>query len=295
MRYFTLLLLCCFSFIISFAQPFSKKDIKKDNNSLLWEISGKDLKKPSYLYGTFHLMCKDDIQFSNNLKKAMSVSEKLYLEMDLDDPANTVGALMFMNMKDGKTLRDYYTPEAYANVKQFFFDSLKTSLQMFERMKPGFVSAMLYPLMMPCKKISGVEEGLMALAKTQSLTIEGLETIAFQSAILDVIPESDQAMEMLHMIDSIDKYKIQFAEMLKMYQSQNLASIEASFSNEPGFEKSKSSMLDNRNINWVNQLKSIMHENAVFIGVGAGHLCGDLGLIALLKKEGYTLKAIVNE
>jgi len=295
MRYYTLLLVCCFSLITSFAQPFSKKDIQKKNNSLLWEISGKGLEKPSYLYGTFHLMCKDDIHISSNLKKAMSASEKLYLEMDLDDPANTVGALMFMNMKDGKTLREYYTPEAYARVKQFFLDSLKASLQMFERMKPSFVSAMLYPLMMPCKKISGVEEGLMALAKTQSLPIEGLETIAFQSTLFDAIPEADQANEMLNTIDSIDKYKIQFAEMLKTYQSQNLASIEASFSNEPGFEKSKSSLLDNRNINWVKQLKNIMEENPVFIGVGAGHLCGDAGLIALLKKEGYTLKAIVND
>jgi uncharacterized protein YbaP (TraB family) len=100
---------------------------------------------------------------------------------------------------------------------------------------------------------------------------------------------------MLNTIDSIDKYKIQFAEMLKMYQSQNLASIEASFANEPGFEKSKSSLLDNRNLNWVKQLKNIMKETPVFIGVGAGHLCGDAGLIALLKKEGYTLKAIVND
>ena len=295
MRYFTLLLVSCFSLITTFAQPFSKKDIQKDNNSLLWEISGGGLQKSSYLFGTFHLMCKDDIHFSNNLKKALAASEKLYLEMDLDDPSNTVGALMFMNMKDGKTLRDFYTPEAYARVKKFFYDSLKSSLQMFERMKPSFVSAMLYPMMMPCKQISGVEESLMALAKAQALPIEGLETIAFQASLFDAIPDAEQAQAMLNTIDSLSYYKGYFVDMLKKYQSQNLKDIEASFATEPGFEKSKSVLLDNRNINWVTQLNSIMKTQAVFIGVGAGHLCGNLGLIALLRKEGYTLKAIVNE
>ena len=36
----------------------------------------------------------------------------------------------------------------------------------------------------------------------------------------------------------------------------------------------------------------MMGEESVFFAVGAGHLCGEYGLIALLKKEGFDLKAI---
>ncbi|MEO6356579.1 MAG: hypothetical protein ABIU77_05530, partial [Ferruginibacter sp.] len=43
------------------AQPApSKLLINKDDNSLLWQVSGNGLQQPSYLFGTFHLMCKND-------------------------------------------------------------------------------------------------------------------------------------------------------------------------------------------------------------------------------------------
>ena len=87
------------------------------------------------------------------------------LEMDMDDPANTLGALFYMNMNDGKTLKDLYTPEEYARVEHFFKDSLKTSMMMLQKMKPNFLQALLYPKMMPCKTMSGMEEAIMQLTK----------------------------------------------------------------------------------------------------------------------------------
>jgi uncharacterized protein len=90
------------------AQKAPKLTESKDNNTLLWEISGKGLKQPSYMFGTFHVMCKDDIKFSKNLQTALSASKEVYFEMDLDDPTNTMGAMFFMNMKN-KTLKELYT------------------------------------------------------------------------------------------------------------------------------------------------------------------------------------------
>ena len=54
-------------------------------------------------------------------------------------------------------------------------------------------------------------------------------------------------------------------------------------------------LLNNRNKNWVIQLKKIMLQEPVFIAVGAGHLVGEKGLLALLKKEGYTLRPLKND
>jgi hypothetical protein len=36
----------------------------------------------------------------------------------------------------------------------------------------------------------------------------------------------------------------------------------------------------------------MMTEKSTFFAVGAGHLCGQNGLISLLKKEGFKLKVI---
>lgn len=50
-----------------------------------------------------------------------------------------------------------------------------------------------------------------------------------------------------------------------------------------------------RNQKWIPKIKDIIHHQSAFIAVGAGHLPGEYGLIDLLRKEGYTLKAIMNE
>ncbi|MES2893836.1 MAG: TraB/GumN family protein [Bacteroidota bacterium] len=267
-----------------------------DNNTLLWEVSGNGLKSASYLFGTFHLMCKDDIHLSEQLKTAMSNSELLYLEMDMDDPSILLGGFMMMNMKEGKKLEDLYSPEDYEKLNVFFKDTLHMPLTMLQGTKPFFLAAMLYPKMMPCKSVSGVEEELMKIAKQQKKEVKGLETLEFQAAVFDSIPYEEQAKELLKSIDSMSTYKLYFDKMIKVYKAQQLQEIENLFKDsEFGMENHQDILLNKRNKNWVTQLKTIMSAGSVFTAVGAGHLVGEEGLISLLKKEGYTLKPILNK
>jgi hypothetical protein len=84
--------------------------------------------------------------------------------------------------------------------------------------------------------------------------------------------------------------------MITVYKSQRLTEIETLFKDtEFGMEDHQDLLLNDRNKNWVNQLKTIMKSESVFVAVGAGHLVGKEGLISLLRKEGYTLKPIFNK
>jgi uncharacterized protein len=84
--------------------------------------------------------------------------------------------------------------------------------------------------------------------------------------------------------------------MVQVYKSQQLDKLETLFNDEEfGMEEYQDILLDNRNKNWVTQLKTLMKNESVFVAVGAGHLVGEKGLIALLKKEGYTLKPVLNK
>ena len=269
--------------------------VNKDDNSLLWQVSGNGLQQPSYLFGTFHLMCKDDIHFSDQLKVAVSRVDKVYMEMDMDDPATMLRGLFLMNMKD-KTLPELYTATDYKRVSAFFKDSLGISLISLQKIKPFFLEAMMYPKMMPCKTISGVEEELMKIAKLQKKEIKGFETMEFQAGIFDSIPYEEQAKELLTSIDSLASNKKDFDTMMNVYKSQRVGEIENLFSkSESGMEAHQDILLDNRNKNWVAQLEIIMKTANVFVAVGAGHLVGNQGLIALLRKEGYTVKPLLNK
>src|SRR5674476_1289249 len=122
-----------------------------------------------------------------------------------------------MNMKDGKTLKQLYTADEYKKIESFFTDSLHTPISFIQRMKPFFLEALLYPKMMPCKTISGVEEELMKVAKLEKKEIKGLETMEFQAAVFDSIPYEEQAKELLKSIDSIASYQKYFDTMITVY------------------------------------------------------------------------------
>lgn len=276
-------------------QKFASLAKSNDDNTLLWEISGKGLKKPSYLFGTFHMLCKQDIKFSNNLQAAIKQSQEIYFELDLDDPSTLLGGMLFMNMKGGKTLQDLYSPAEYDRLSKFFSDSLKMKMNFFNKMKPMLLEALLYPRMMPCKTPSGVEQEVMSIAKKQKKEIKGLETIEFQGGIFDSIPYDVQAKALLKDIDSTQKMKTYLNKMIAIYKDQQTRKL-ADLTSDSAFSEGLNNdiLLKNRNINWVRQLKSILPEKNIFIGVGAAHLFGKDGVIALLRKEGYKVRGIEN-
>ncbi len=296
MRIFILIITVLFTGACT-AQTTSAKLIRNaDNNSLLWQISGNGLKAPSYLFGTFHLLCKEDVHFSNQLKTAVTNSKEIYMELDMDDPATISEGLKLMYMQGNKKLKDFYSDSEYTRLQNYFTDSLQMPIAFMERMKPYFLVALLYPKMLSCATTSGVEEQLVQLAKEDKKEIQGLETMQFQASIFDSIPYAEQAKELLKSVDSINEYRQEFDTMLNVYKTQTISRIETLFNkSEFGMDEHEDILLDNRNKDWVIKLKKIMQHETVFVAVGAGHLVGPKGLIALLQKEGYIVVPLLNK
>jgi uncharacterized protein YbaP (TraB family) len=278
------------------AQSENSFVVQKNDNTLLWQVSGNGLQRPSFLFGTFHLMCKEDIHFSEQLKEAIKLSAEIYMELDMDDPSTLLSGMLYMNMKDGKKLSDLYTPEEYSKLQAYFTDTLHAPMMMLQRAKPYFLVALLYPKMMDCPSPAGVEEELLKIAKENKKEIKGLETMQFQASVFDSIPYEWQAKELLKNIDSFEVYKKEFDEMVNLYKKQQLDSMENMLAkSEFGSDKYEDLLLNDRNKKWVSELNEIMKKESVFVAVGAGHLSGESGLISLLKKEGYAVEPLINK
>lgn len=295
-KLFFLPLFISFLFQSCVAQKVQPLPANPDNNTLLWQVSGNGIEKPSYLFGTFHLLCKDDIHFSDVLKTAMQRSDTVYMEMKMDDPSVLFGAMLYMNMKNGKTLKDLYTPEEYKKVESYFNDTLKMPIALLQRMKPYFLVSLLYPKMMNCDSPSGIEQELMVLAKEYKKEINGLETIQFQASVFDSIPYKLQANELLKGIDSFQNSKQEFEGMVELYKKQDLDSVAIYINkDELSDEKYGKLLLTDRNKKWAKKLNEIMKKESVFVAVGAGHLPGKEGVINLLRQMGYTLTPLKNK
>ena len=265
------------------------KDAEK--NALFWEISGRGLSSPSYLLGTIHLACKDDIVFGEKLKAAVRGAQEVYFELDLDDPAASMSMLKSMKMMNGKTLKDLFSENDYDRLKKFFKDSLSVDISSMNQYKPFFLLSSAYPKLMPCKNMSGVDMEVMKLAVSNKKTISGLESVEFQASVFDSIPYEVQAKELLNLIDSFAVYKIYMAKMSADYRSRNMGSLQELMS-RTDFDNAGTEelILNGRNRNWVRRLNEILPGKNIFVAVGAGHLPGDQGLVNLLRKEGYTVR-----
>src|SRR5687768_6526647 len=92
----------------------------KNENSLLWRVSGNGLTNPSYLFGTIHMICADDIQLGDSLQSAIRRADKVYLELDMDNLFEMMSVMTKMKMNGDTTLADLLTPTEYQTVKAHF-------------------------------------------------------------------------------------------------------------------------------------------------------------------------------
>jgi uncharacterized protein len=285
------------SYIGCKAQPKAPQlAINKDENTLFWQVSGKGLKAPSYVYGTFHMLCPEDIVFSDAVKAALKFSQELYLELPMDDAKGMLAAMDKMMMKDGKQLKDFYTPEEYDRLKKFFKDSLQSSLGMMERMIPAMAGMMVYPKMLGCKISGGTETGLSKLVKPDKKPIKGLETFEFQLSLFAGMSYEQQAKELLKMADNFAQSKKSTDSLVRVYKAQQLTGMDKGLENaEFGMAENLEDFLYKRNEDWANRLPALMKSKSLFIAVGTAHLVGERGLINLLRKAGYTVKPLVND
>lgn len=261
-------------------------------NSLLWEVTGKNLKKTSYLFGTIHIMCESDLGITNAAAEKLKSCDQLALELDFDDPNMMIELQNLAGMKDGKMLEDLLGDKKFKLADSLFTAKTGISLKLLSGLKPMVATSILYPSVLGCN-IGSPETILSTLAGEAKKEVIGLEKVSEQMEVFDNIPYQVQADMLYSYITETDKFKKETDEMLAIYRSANLVEMQKMMANpEYGLDKYLDLLLTNRNKNWVKQMQTIMPEKATLFAVGAGHLGGNEGVIYLLRKAGYTVKPL---
>ena len=281
---FCYLIMCLFPFI-SFGQVPTE-------NALLWEISGKNLHKSSYLYGTIHVICPDDLNISTKTKNAFNKTEQLYLELDLDDP--DLSAKMQRSMASNTHLKNLLKSNDYAQLESFFKDRTGYSIDILGMIKPFYLLSYTYSPMIGCSQPISVEKSFVEMAYKQNKSILGLETLEDQLAVFGKISQQKQANMLLEYIKDFEKMQESFQIMLKEYKEENLNALVKSSANAYS-DRYEHLLLDKRNRRWVKKIPKISNKKSTFYAVGAAHLAGEKGIINLLRKKGYTVTAVMTE
>jgi uncharacterized protein len=284
---------------IAACSPTNKTSAPVATNTLLWRISGKNLSKPTYIFGTMHMLCADDIQLSDSLKQAIHGADKVYLELDMDDMMQVLGAMSHMTMRNDTTLADLLTAEEYKKVKSFFQEnSGLIPFTMLEKFKPLLIESMILKETATCDNMIVMEQLVMEAARENNKEIKGLETMDFQLGIFDRIPYKLQAEQLVKMVENAgnngdDK---EMKELTEAYRQQQLDIMDDLTKKEDmGIQNFTDLLLYNRNADWANKLAGLMPGNSLVVAVGAGHLPGERGVLNLLRKAGYRVDPVKND
>ncbi len=271
----------------------SAGQVVKDNkgNTLLWRISGKGLAKPSYLYGTMHLMDKKVFQLGDSVYKAIEQTDGFAAELDM----NKVGNQMvnhFLSEKEARRasepvkLKDAVSAETWNHYKgelekKFGKAADKITVNDLEDLENQLQSDMFKKGDMP----TFLDAWLSGQARKQGKWVGGIEDLEDQLEHIGAVEEKIQ----LAIFDD-EYFRKQMEWLIRVYADQRLDSIDAMMYR--GMNGGKDFIMIKRNLKMSRRMDSLAAVRSTLFAVGAAHLPGDSVVISLLRSRGYTVTPV---
>ncbi|GAA4416798.1 TraB/GumN family protein [Nibrella viscosa] len=267
-------------------------------SSLLWQVSGNGLKKPSYLFGTYHILKDSYLDQNTKVKTAYQNADGVVVEMVVDSSAMlnmAMRALMLTN-----SLPNLISEKEYNLVAAEFQKATGFDLGLFNQVKPIVTSTMLSLAYLEkesdtLKRFTGQPLDLYFAAEGKKLgkTVTPLETMEEQITMLyDHDPVEKQAKQLVQMVKEKGNMRKTSQSLTNLYLSEDLNGM-WKLSEQYGEQYGDMTYLvDERNRNWMKKLPNLMAVRPTFVAVGALHLPGPNGLIELLRKAGYKVEPL---
>ena len=285
-----------FSAIALLTSPLlaQKSAPKPDDNGLLFEISGNGLKKPSYIFGTFHILCPADMMSMDKFSPYVDKVDQLIMEVDLNDPTEMAAMAKASTISDGRTIKDVLTVDQYTKVDEMFKNTVGVSVDAVKILKPAILGVLVLtnPKMLGCTG-SSYDLSLVKIANDKKKPIIGLETVEFQSKTLETQPLEKQAEGLLKIANDPHKAEDELKKLIATYKEQDIDKLHTlaveQDKDDIDFQKD---LLDDRNGAWLPKIEANIKTTPSFIAVGAGHLGGPKGVVNLLRAKGYKVTPI---
>ena len=284
--------LCFFLLLFSTVSAQKKEPVKY--NSLLWQITGNGLSKPSYLFGTMHVSNKMAFHLSDSFYYALKSVDAVALELN---PELWQGQMVRLNaLNENYTTyvqpagNDFLTENSFRINK--YDDFLKAALST----EPPVVNSLLYRsykakedfeedtfldlyIFQTGRKLGKAPAGVEDYYESEKLVLEAYADMAKEKKKKEVDLEGESMASLVgKMQDAYRRGDLNLMDSLDIMMERSVAFREK--------------FLYQRNEIQANSIDSIIKKTSLFAGVGAAHLPGARGVIELLRKKGYTLRAI---
>jgi uncharacterized protein YbaP (TraB family) len=230
--------------------------------------------------------------------EAFTQSSRVIFEVDLDSLSSPM-AQMHMLRKglylNGETLRNVLAPKIYSKAKADLTE-LGMQIEDFHRMKPWMTATAVMALELEklgFESAYGVDRYFFEKAKAAGKDIQGLETVEFQLNLFDELPLPIQEQFLMQTLEDLQNLDQQVSNMVTAWEQGNVRELEMLLVGMSEFPELNQVLISNRNHAWLPHIEQALQEkNPVFIVVGALHLLGKEGLVAVLKGKGYLVQQL---
>ncbi|MEZ5473076.1 MAG: TraB/GumN family protein [Marinicella sp.] len=294
--------------LVSLSQEPIKPEPEIKPQSMLWKISGNGLTKPSYLFGTWHLLCRNEIIFKNKVKLAISQTEQLmmqnfitYLSDEdyferIESNEEIQQGLPIYKIDDRKKRKKLLKLiNEHLDLK---VDLVKRTKYDVKRMTPFEVYfASLHSFIEGCDRLGSFDSLLYNHYAKQSAPIGSLNErksflISLQNANFINVDS------LIFYLENIESQKAMAMEMKRHYYvDEDLPNLikqyEIFINNEfTNVELVNKYLLSQDVSTWVDAMQMWIGLKPTFISVNATYLLGDKGVIQTLRSRGFIVEPI---
>lgn len=261
---------------------------------MLWRITAPQQPLPSYLFGTIHAEDPRVLDLPPAVSKALDDSRDFVMEIAVDAAVSErLGRSMMLPA--GQSLSGVLERPLH---EQTITAAAQHGIpsEAAERMKPW---ALVMVLNMP-KPDTGIflDQKLHDIAVAQGKSVQGIETVDEQIAALDGMSMAVQIELLRHTLEHYRELPSYTEQLIVAWLRRDLGALQrlGDESNQ-GLPREieqllQQRLIDERNLRMAQRMVPLVQQGGVFVAVGALHLPGEQGLIALLRQRGFRVEPV---
>lgn len=258
------------------------------DKGLLWSVQGPEGQQ-SYLYGTIHIQQEEVFRYGTAVDSCLKLSDKFLPELILDS-IQPMQMMMLMALPPDSTIAMALNEDEYAKANACALEKGGAELSAFPGVKPFFIMAQWMQNELPQDRPYPLDVHLLNKARALGLKTQALEKLEEQLDAIQSLSLREQALMLTRLCDETKDDNME--DLVHKYLDGDLEAF-AQMMDDPllpqGFEEA---FLTKRNHTMHQRILTYSQDVVCFFAVGAAHLSGSEGLIALLRKSGYRVEPI---
>jgi uncharacterized protein YbaP (TraB family) len=258
---------------------------------LLWRVQKKGI-APSHVYGTIHVADARLAELPAPVRKRFDAAKSLMLEFVPDPYARErfLEAAMFL---DKQTLEEKIGAEDFARAVEHLAP-IGLPRETINKLKPWGVLLNLRNAKRP-EEGSPLDTRLLELARARRMPFSQIEGVEEQIFTFDEFPMESQIALLKHSLGHRDELAELAERTLEAYLARDLGQIwrlrEAFIARHPQIAAHQAVMtkrvVHDRSVVMAFRMQRQLRRGDAFVALGALHLYGEKGVLALLEEDGY--------